>query len=303
MIDVKKHDSEQVDSFNSYAIRLLEEIYQSLDALGNGARPNNTRGRKKKTEEKINNQKRNLREESWHRSIGDFLKQKPVLEDQQMYQLLSSAKDILDNKENEWNENQKKIFAVLEDIIEIGFQKGLLDKYFENYDKTVDSMINLDFSSRIPLTQEDKSLDMSNQNLLNYFTNTMNLVNEELEGKVISKSLVQSLINVTGKSQVIFMTDMSDKIKFISQCACLFYNLDDSYTNTPISQFFDNFDNLKGQALLRNNIRLRPVKFIIPNGSNKDKRIDVLLSMEISRDDNGETVGILYQLQPSPIFN
>lgn len=300
--------TEQIKDIDSYAICLLKEMHEYLSHTTGGNMYTNTPDSSKIRKTKVNIKKnKNIEpkfiEFSWCKSIEDFLNQQPVLENEQMFKLLSSAKDILSNENSEWGKDQKQIFKLLEDIVQVAFQRGMFQDFFEKYSSAISATSSLNFDYKLPLFGKEDGLDLDQNNLLNYFATSLNMINEELKVNAIAKQHVQSLIRFFGKSQVIFITNMHDQIEFSSDCANLFYELDSSIIGQSMTDYFVNIESIKEQVLLGKNIELIPVKFIIPNGSNKGQKVDALLKIEISRGIEGEPIGMIYQLNATPIIN
>ena len=124
---------------------------------------------------------RDLQESAWYEAIKDFLTNRPS-EEQEMLSLLESAREILSRDGDKWNKNQKAIFKILEDINEIGFERGMFRSFFEDINRVKQAMANFDFSKQISTTSK-RGMEIAGNNFLNYIINSFNLVNQELNVK------------------------------------------------------------------------------------------------------------------------
>lgn len=141
-------------------------------------------------------------------------------------QILKQAYEILEKADlNSERENLKKVLKNIAKWTEDG---GDDEKYFEEFNKFIISMVALNFSAQLPICEEAKSVQ-------NVFSLGLNMVNEELKERVISKQLVLLLLQELNlKNCLVIGTDPEGSINFL-------------YTDKEGR--FPVFDSIKGQNI------------------------------------------------------
>ena len=87
-------------------------------------------------------------------AIGAFLIAQPGSKEVQMVNLLTSAKEILSESTGNLKKSEKEIYKVLEEILNIGFNRGISRDFFEDIDKVSQAISELNFNKRISLTSK-----------------------------------------------------------------------------------------------------------------------------------------------------
>ena len=141
-----------------------------------------------------------------------------------MDNLLKEAYEILNKSEN-LNGEREKLTRIFNQIATWKDGNNEDDQYFDAFQKVILSMISFDFTKRLPISFELKSVQ-------NFFSVTLNSLNDELQDKIVSKALVYKMLKeLPLKNIVVLGTDAEGKINFFHT---------DLKSNFPDYKFFNN---------------------------------------------------------------
>lgn len=282
----------KIKNIEAYSIVLLKQIYDALTDMG---------------EERRNERYQDalpfdsIYEESLYMELKNFLEQRNELDNNQMLFLLTEAYKILEQGEqhNAWEEEEEKIYAMLEKIVQLGAKRRNIDTVFDQITEVTAAMAEGNFSKRIEHTKENK---LSDQNLLNYIANAFNMLNEDLALTVIPKkqaikhSIVQRIIHSAPTTWVVFVTDHEGKIDLVSDYACILYDLDkEKIADLNISEMIVGFNKIQQKILIEGGVQNCMIEFI--NARTKKKNA-ALLTASIAYADSGKIDGFVYRLNP-----
>jgi hypothetical protein len=132
--------------------------------------------------------------------------------------LLDEVNAIL-HSSNDLNADREKLSSIFSRIVHWKEDGGRDDKYFNHFQEMMMSMASLNFSKRLPLNSNQKSL----QNLISY---SLNWVNQQLEEKAFSKGLYDTILKEFElKDHLIIITNYDGIVQ------SFFSNLDGFPTN------------------------------------------------------------------------
>ena len=305
IIDKDKHSPIMIEEINLRAIQILKEIQEALKTK-KGDNKAKTYLKFPRTADDFDlrfddiHNSMSLREEAWLKTINDFLNQESIIDHNQMFNLLESAKIILSNPETKWGKSKIQIFKVLEEIVGLGYEKGLFDDHLHQFTDTFNAMVSLDFTKRMPSTSKEKH-GIDGTNIFNFFATSLNMVIDALQTKVMPKNIFDTLVTSGVKSQVVFVTDTDDNITFISKVAFIAFKFDNSLYHSSISQLFADFGEIKNQVLLKDQLIRVPTKFLCTDELKIEPKNNSLLSVFTSRDTDGLVNGYIYEINSTEI--
>jgi hypothetical protein len=126
-----------------------------------------------------------------------------------MDNLLQEAYRILNNSEN-LNGDREKLTGILNQMARWNEDHNCEDQqYFDKFTDVVLSMTKLDFSKRLPVYDDQKSVQ-------NFFSITINSLNEELEEQIYSRVLIKKLLQSLPLQQTIVIgTNAAGYVNFL----------------------------------------------------------------------------------------
>jgi hypothetical protein len=166
----------------------------------------------------------------------------------QMQGLLEEAKTILESS-SDLNKDKPKLGRLLDEIMhwtKDGDQK--YEDYYKNFCDTITAMVNLDFSKRLP--------ELESKSVFSFMTLGLNLLNEELFGKITSTKMLHSLLeSLNLKNKAILLTNVTGQITFVhTEIKHAFFN-EDALVGQPMSVVIEDFNELdkkfKHEEILR----------------------------------------------------
>lgn len=287
---MKKDNDSTIEAIDSYAIHLLKQIHQTLTDMGKQGRQdmyNTPPGH------------RTIYEESVYVTLDLFLKQQQRLESKQMLELLAEAYRVLEtDKSKVWEEDEEDIYYMLEKIVQLGTKRKNLTTVFDQITLVTAAMSEGDFTKRIEHTKIHR---LGDRNLLNYFANVFNMLNDDLaentllKRTAVKKSIAQSIIHVTGKAMIVLATDEKGKISFLSDQAKILYNwTEESFSNRSMSSVIVDFSKIKDKILTEGGVNSHRITL----KANAKKQVSALLTAQIAYDTSGKIDGVVYYIQP-----
>ncbi len=158
--------------------------------------------------------------------------------------LLKEAYEILNNSKN-LNGEREKLTRIFNQIAEWKDDNSEDANYYEAYQEIIFSMAKFDFSKRLPINAQVKSVE-------NFFSVTINSLNDEFENKVLSKKMLVQLLNGLPLQNVVFIgTNTDGKINFFhTNKKSLFPNAD-AFMQQNIEVFFTDMQEINNQLQLQ----------------------------------------------------
>lgn len=152
-----------------------------------------------------------------------------------MDRLLQEAHAIL-NSSKDLNSDREKLTNILETIVAWKADGSSDDIYFNHFQEMMVSMSSLNFSKRLPINSNQKSL----QNLISY---SLNMVNQELAEKAFPKALLFPIFKeLELKQNLIIVTNYEGIIQF------LFSSIDQfptsGFEGKKVEEFFTDLDQI-----------------------------------------------------------
>ena len=247
---------------------------------------------------------RDLQESAWYEAIKDFLTNRPS-EEQEMLSLLESAREILSRDGDKWNKNQKAIFKILEDINEIGFERGMFRSFFEDINRVKQAMANFDFSKQISTTSK-RGMEIAGNNFLNYIINSFNLVNQELnvKHKILKRThlhhnFTDAILNLNNRPRLIISIDKEDVIRFKSTSAELFhFSGVGERTRIYAKEYIINFEALKEKIEIEGILNRYSVKLKIMT-HDTENLCDAKANSRMVFDEEGSYIGLVIEVIPN----
>lgn len=121
--------------------------------------------------------------------------------------LLKEAYEILNTSEN-LNVEREKLTRIFNQIASWKGDNSEDEQYYDAFQKVILAMAMFDFSKRLPISFEIKSIQ-------NFFSITINSLNEILEDKIFSKVLVSKILKgLNLQNTIVIGTDAHGKINF-----------------------------------------------------------------------------------------
>ena len=154
--------------------------------------------------------------------------------------LLNEAYEILSKSEN-LNNDREKLTQIFKQLAIWKGDGSEGEQYFEAYQRVILAMAVLDFTQKLPISDEVKSI----QNLFSY---TLNTLNEELEDKVFPKALVYGMLKeLELKDTVVIGTDINNRIKFFHTDRESLFPAFESFCNQNINIFFEDIESINNR--------------------------------------------------------
>lgn len=122
--------------------------------------------------------------------------------------LLDEAYDILKKSEEFSPEQRAKLASIFNQIASWTGNHNPEEQYYEDFQNTILAMTQLNFTQRLALTSNIKSIQ-------NFFSVAINTLNEKLQDKVVSNSLLSNLLDTLSiKDTLVIGTDKNGVINF-----------------------------------------------------------------------------------------
>ena len=166
----------------------------------------------------------------------------------QMQNLVDEARKVLEDS-TDLNKDKLKLGRLLDEIMHWtreGDQQ--YEDYYKNFCDTISAMVNLDFSKRLP--------EQDSKTVFSFMTLGLNILNEELVGKIISTKMLHSLLDSLNlKDKAIILTNATGQIIFVhSEINYSFFN-EEALLGQPMSVVIEDFGELdkkfKKEGLLK----------------------------------------------------
>ena len=203
---------------------------------------------------------------------------------EQAYALLNKSGSTMDGEVNE----------ALEKILLLRNSQDKIQKAFNNFSEVATSIMELDFSKRsiLPPSLRD------NANLFNYFSQTLNMINEELEQRVISKKITDNIItqlsdlSFNNSSSFVIVTDKKGFITFVNNSIEETSGLkSEQWYGREITSIFEDGKAIGEKLTTENQIKDLSVNLSLNNGNLK---LGGKLNAFISKNEMGQIEGMVY---------
>lgn len=164
-------------------------------------------------------------------NFGDYT------ESGQMQNLLEEAKEILNNS-SDLNRDKQKLGRLLDEIMHWTKEGDeQFNQYYNDFCTTITSMINLDFSRRLP--------EQYSKTIFSFMTLGLNILNEELFGKITSTKMLHSILGALNlKNTAVILTNATGQIVFVHSKVKNIFVGEDMLVGQPMSVIIDDFDEL-----------------------------------------------------------
>jgi hypothetical protein len=157
-----------------------------------------------------------------------------------MDNLLKEAYEILNKSEN-LNGEREKLTSILNKIAIWKEDTGEDEKYYDAFQKVILSMAMFDFTKRLPVSFEQKSVQ-------NFFSVTLNSLNDELQDKIVSKALMSKMLKeLPLKNIVVVGTDILGKINFFHTNEPSTFPDLNFFNNQNINVLFEDMEDINNQ--------------------------------------------------------
>lgn len=158
-------------------------------------------------------------EKEFIRTVEENYLQKRDNDEEKVKRLIEEAQSILDS--TAWNKSHTELHSALEKIVFLGIGDKEFEGFFENFEKSVSSILQLDFSLKAPFTD----INGNKKNLINYISAALNMIIEKLEASVVSRKSLNSIL-ASYPYSIIIVTDEKGSIRFINDIGETMLNLD-----------------------------------------------------------------------------
>jgi len=155
----------------------------------------------------------------------------------QMQNLLEEAKALLENS-SDLNRDKLKLGRLLDEIMhwtKDGDEQ--FNQYYNDFCNTITAMINLDFSRKLP--------EQYSKTIFSFMTLGLNILNEELFGKIISTKMLHSILGALNlKNTAVILTNATGQIMFVHSKVKNIFVGEDMLIGQPMSVIIDDFHQL-----------------------------------------------------------
>lgn len=208
-------------------------------------------------------------------------------------QIIEEAQSIL-NEPSKWRREHKDLYATLERIVFLGMKENEFSEYFKEFEKSVNAILQLDFSVKTPLSDfsDDK------RNLFNYISIALNMIMEKLETSIISRKAINALLASYPES-IVIITNGNGYIRFVNELGenTLKLNLPD-LIGTHIKDIIEGYD--KSIKTLEKNNTLKSTKVII--STDQKNKQEYYLSIPQVTEHQSEISELVHVLRNNPEF-
>ncbi len=200
--------------------------------------------------------------------------------------------DLLNkNDRKNWSVEDQQTYLLLEKLVL--FQDNQSAEIFDNIKKVTTAMMNLDFSQRVELPEAYNK----QRNLYFYFASTLNLMNEQLEGKALFVHFADEMLNQLSASTGIITTNALGEITYANAAAINAIGMErEGLRGRNIDMLIGNFHKLKTELAKGERIKDRPV--VLAFLAKHVTYYRGLLSVTLVKDNLGKITGYVFQLQP-----
>lgn len=180
----------------------------------------------------------------WKNAIEEAYKNKEKIDIEQIRRIIYEAIRLLENKT--WTMDEWEVHKLIKKLV-IENSKNV-NNHVEIEDLAEDvviSMVNFDFTKRVPSSPINNGIE-------DFMANLLNMVNEELHTKAISVNVIDSLLSLTDSSNLnLILTGPCNRIKYISNGLLNLtgYEEDNPLIGQSISFFLHDFDKLNQELL------------------------------------------------------
>lgn len=161
----------------------------------------------------ISNERRSFLEKCWLQGIEEAYKNSSVKLDPDLcFKLLEQIYQHLEDKDI-WEVKEEELYEIFEKIISLKATRDTsLREVFEQLEKSVTSILQLDFSNKIPLNNSFKD----KRNIFNYIVLLFNSVTEKMESSMVSMKAVNAYFSKY--PDVIFIvTDRAGNLRYVNR--------------------------------------------------------------------------------------
>lgn len=178
--------------------------------------------------------------------------------------IIEEAQSIL-NDTSKWRREHKDLYSTLERIVFLGMKENEFSEYFKEIEKSVNAILQLDFSEKVPLT----NLSDDKRNLLNYISIAFNMIIEKFETSIVSRKAFNALLTSYPDS-IVIITDKNGSIRFVNDFGeiALKSNLSD-LIGTNIKDIIEAYDD--SLRKLQVNDALKSIKVAISAKQNNEQ--------------------------------
>ena len=141
-------------------------------------------------------------EKKFIKAVEENYLQKRDSNEEKVKRLIEEAQSIL-NSTVTWDKSHNELHSALEKIVFLGIGDKEFEGFFENFEKSVSSILQLDFSLKAPFTDTTTG---DKRNLINYISAALNMIIEKLETSIISRKSLNSILTSYPDS-IIIVTD------------------------------------------------------------------------------------------------
>ncbi|MBI2967801.1 MAG: HAMP domain-containing histidine kinase [Bacteroidetes bacterium] len=154
-----------------------------------------------------------LLEKKWLQQVEKLYMGKELFDSRRILKLLEHTYDVL-RKKNPWTMEEEAIYSMLEKIVFLKAREESFKKFFDDVEKAIASVIQLDFTAKVPVCD----LVLNKHNIFNYAALTLNMIVSKMETSVVSVKAVNTFFSAIPGIAVI-VTDSSEKIRFVNSFA------------------------------------------------------------------------------------
>ena len=163
---------------------------------------------------------------------------KEYTEGAQMHKLLEEALKILANSAD-LNRDKPTLGRLLNEIMHWTKESEKeYEKYYLDFTNTITSMVDLDFSRKLP--------EQYTKTIFSFMTLGLNVLNEELFGKIISTKMLRCVLDTMDlKNTAVILTNSTGQIIFVHSKVKNVFVGEDMLVGQPMSVIIEDFDKLE----------------------------------------------------------
>ena len=155
--------------------------------------------------------------------------------------LLGEAKEIL--RCEDLNSQRERLVSIFDRIVQWREEESKDSRFFDQFQEMMMAMMSLNFSKKLPINTNQKSL----QNLISY---SLNMVNQELQDKTFSKVLFFTILKELDlKDKIIIITDYQGIIQFVFTGIVELPSIPNGFEGKKLNDFFDNMKKIDDLSL------------------------------------------------------
>lgn len=189
-----------------------------------------------------------IAEQYWLDGIEEIFVDKEEIDESNVQILMEEIYQIVQGKPS-WNHEERELHQTIRQCFSGNHVMDVAEDYFQRIDDICTSMTRQEFYKRLPVAD----ISGNYKNLFNYIALCLNMVNEELERNVVSKLMMDAVINYF-KGTVIVGTRPDNTISCMSQnIAVLASKSREQLQNSSIDTIFQYDAPALKQLLIENN--------------------------------------------------